>query len=479
MRKIFLIGIIFSIALSQEPSAFNSGGSASEKSETKLINEKLFNLSAKIDSLDESQEGLKSVFDGQIQRIQDVANKINTMQSENNTVMTDIRNHVDTNFALQNENIENLKKSITALSELLAKNNAYLKEEIQGLKNEMHDLMSKETSKQENSITSNNIKDSNPTQKTDKQAPQNDKENNKQSKNGENKENLKQENLIASNNNPKDTGPNKQASQNEKQSEKQSENKENKENKENPKQENPIASNNTKDFNPTQKTDKQTPQNDKQSNKQNEKQSEKQDKKQNKNNESIASVDSKQDLENTIALNSKQDNSQDDNKNANADKAPKMQDDSKLVAKDKKESPKEKKDTQDTQREKILEELKNKELALVFKEGEEYLKAKKYELANEYLQFAVKGHYKPARGNYLLGEIAFAQKHYQDAIYYYKVSATRYDKADYMPNLMLNSAKSFINIKEKQNAKRFLETLIQLYPEAKEAEESKKILSNL
>ncbi|WP_301008927.1 tetratricopeptide repeat protein, partial [Helicobacter sp. UBA3407] len=76
----------------------------------------------------------------------------------------------------------------------------------------------------------------------------------------------------------------------------------------------------------------------------------------------------------------------------------------------------------------------------------------------------IKGNYKPARGNYLLGEVAFAQKRYEDAIYYYKTSATRYDKADYMPRLMLNSAKSFNAIKEKENAKRFLETLISLYP---------------
>ncbi|TLE14851.1 tetratricopeptide repeat protein [Helicobacter apodemus] len=368
--------MIFTIAFSQEPSAFNSGGSLDAKNEAKLMNEKLFNLSTKIDTLDESQEGLKSVFEGQIQRIQEVTNKIHTMQSENNAAMANIRNHVDSNFALQNENIENLKKSITALSEILAKNNTQLKEEIQSLKDEIYDLIPQQTAKQKQLLaTKNNQKDSNPIQKAEKQVIQEDKQN-----------------------------------------------------------------------------------------------------------ENIANLDSKKDLKKQPILEDKQDNNnskQDDNgENVNTDKERKAENE--LVAKNEQETPKEEnKETQDTQKAKALEELKNKELALVFKEAEEYLNAKDYELANEYLQFAVKGHYKPARGNYLLGEIAFTQKRYQDAIYYYKVSATRYDKADYIPNLMLNSAKSFIEIKEKDNAKRFLDTLIELYPETKEAEESKKILLNL
>ena len=85
--------------------------------------------------------------------------------------------------------------------------------------------------------------------------------------------------------------------------------------------------------------------------------------------------------------------------------------------------------------------------------------------------------HKPAKGNYLLGEIAFEQKRYEDAIYYYKTSATRYDKADYMPRLMLNSAKSFEAINEKDNAKKFLETLVKLYPKSQEAKEAKTLLN--
>ncbi|EEO26634.1 tetratricopeptide repeat protein [Helicobacter winghamensis ATCC BAA-430] len=123
-----------------------------------------------------------------------------------------------------------------------------------------------------------------------------------------------------------------------------------------------------------------------------------------------------------------------------------------------------------------IKDLKKIPLASVFKEGEQFYKDKNYQKADEYLQVAVKGNYKPARGNYLLGEVAFEQKRYEDAIYYYKTSATRYDKADYMPRLMLHSAKSFEALKEKDNAKRFLETLIALYPTSSEAKEAKKLI---
>ena len=115
-------------------------------------------------------------------------------------------------------------------------------------------------------------------------------------------------------------------------------------------------------------------------------------------------------------------------------------------------------------------------MAEFFAEGEKLLEEKKYELADEYLQTAIKGYYKPARGNYLLGEIAFAQGRYEEAIYYYKTSATRYDKADYMPRLMLNSAKSFEKINDKENAKKFLESLIALYQDSNEAKEAGNLL---
>jgi TolA-binding protein len=71
------------------------------------------------------------------------------------------------------------------------------------------------------------------------------------------------------------------------------------------------------------------------------------------------------------------------------------------------------------------------------------------------------------------------RKKYDVAISYYKKSAILNDKAAYMPTLLLHSAISFENIKDKENAKSFYGTLIELYPSSEEASTAKKNLSKL
>ncbi len=112
----------------------------------------------------------------------------------------------------------------------------------------------------------------------------------------------------------------------------------------------------------------------------------------------------------------------------------------------------------------------------VYKEATEFLEQGKLSDAKARLEWTAKNQYKPASSNYLLGEIAFREKRYKDAIYYYKESATMYDKADYMPRLLLNSAKSFTQTGDKENSKRFLESIVSLYPDSSEAKEAKKLL---
>lgn len=113
----------------------------------------------------------------------------------------------------------------------------------------------------------------------------------------------------------------------------------------------------------------------------------------------------------------------------------------------------------------------------LYKEAGELLEKGKLAEAKKRLEWTAKNRYKPASSHYLLGEIAFKEKRYKDAIYYYKESATLYDKASYMPTLLLHSAQSFTKIGEKENATRFLESLIALYPESKEAAQAQKLLS--
>lgn len=87
--------------------------------------------------------------------------------------------------------------------------------------------------------------------------------------------------------------------------------------------------------------------------------------------------------------------------------------------------------------------------------------------------------YKPAESNFYLGEICYYRKQYSDAIAYFKKSAMLYEKASYMPQLLLHSAVSFENIKDKENAVSFYSTLVSAYPNTAEAQTAKKSLSKL
>ncbi len=87
--------------------------------------------------------------------------------------------------------------------------------------------------------------------------------------------------------------------------------------------------------------------------------------------------------------------------------------------------------------------------------------------------------YKPAISNFYLGEIWFYRKKYDDAIRYFKTSAMLYDKASYMPKLLLHSAISFEKTKDFSNAANFYTSLIDLYPNSNEAKIAVKNLSNI
>jgi TolA-binding protein len=87
--------------------------------------------------------------------------------------------------------------------------------------------------------------------------------------------------------------------------------------------------------------------------------------------------------------------------------------------------------------------------------------------------------YKPATSNYYLGEINYYRKKYADAISYFKTSAMLYDKSSYMPKLLLHSAISFEKIKDFSNAANFYSSLIDIYPDSREAKTATKNLSNI
>ena len=105
--------------------------------------------------------------------------------------------------------------------------------------------------------------------------------------------------------------------------------------------------------------------------------------------------------------------------------------------------------------------------------------AKNYNSAIPKYEKLVEVNYKPAESNFYLGEMWYMRKKYDLAISHFKKSAVLYDKAAYMPTLLLHSAISFENIKDKDNAKSFYSTLIDLYPTSSEAKIAKKNLTKL
>ena len=58
----------------------------------------------------------------------------------------------------------------------------------------------------------------------------------------------------------------------------------------------------------------------------------------------------------------------------------------------------------------------------------------------------IAANYKPATNNYYLGEIWYYRKKYADAIRHFKTSAMLYDKASYMPKLLLHSRITSYNV---------------------------------
>ncbi|WP_457595093.1 tetratricopeptide repeat protein [Hydrogenimonas sp.] len=124
-------------------------------------------------------------------------------------------------------------------------------------------------------------------------------------------------------------------------------------------------------------------------------------------------------------------------------------------------------------------DLSTKPNAEIFKEAKKLFRKKAYGDAKRYFAYLIKNHYKPATSNYYLGEIAYREGRYKDAIAYYKRSASLYDKSSFMPTLLLHTAISLQRIGDKKQAREFYESLIGLYPESKAAAVAKKSLDKL
>lgn len=99
--------------------------------------------------------------------------------------------------------------------------------------------------------------------------------------------------------------------------------------------------------------------------------------------------------------------------------------------------------------------------------------AKRYQEAQEKFSYLVDKKHKPAQCNYYLGQIAFENKDYDNALYYYKQSNELYKKANvkspYMATILLNSGLSLKNQGKNEEAQVFFKALKDSYPDSAEA----------
>ncbi len=122
--------------------------------------------------------------------------------------------------------------------------------------------------------------------------------------------------------------------------------------------------------------------------------------------------------------------------------------------------------------------VKEKKLtsAELYKKALRYFRKHKYADAEVLFLELLNKKYRPARVNFYLGEANYYQKKYKDAIVFYKKSIELYDKASYIPTLLLHTGISFKKIGDTENAEKIFNALIANYPKSKEAKIAKKYL---
>lgn len=121
-------------------------------------------------------------------------------------------------------------------------------------------------------------------------------------------------------------------------------------------------------------------------------------------------------------------------------------------------------------------DLSNAEIA---QKAQSLFDKKLYTKAIKHYKYLIQNHYKPAYGNYMLGEMYFKRKNYADAIAYFKTSASLYKKASYMPTLLLHSAISMEKTGDIKHAKAFYSAILSKYPDSVEAVQANENLANL
>jgi len=142
-----------------------------------------------------------------------------------------------------------------------------------------------------------------------------------------------------------------------------------------------------------------------------------------------------------------------------------------LLAKELKTAPKSKQaDSKETK------ELSNADLE---KKAKQLYDKKNYKESIAIYKELIDKNYKPANAHYMAGEIEYYSNNYDEAIAYFKKSATLHDKATYMPTLLLHTAMSMEKTGDKKSSRMFYDAVVSQYPQSSQADIAKKKLSSL
>ncbi|MDD5717813.1 MAG: hypothetical protein PHW64_08455 [Sulfuricurvum sp.] len=112
-------------------------------------------------------------------------------------------------------------------------------------------------------------------------------------------------------------------------------------------------------------------------------------------------------------------------------------------------------------------------------EAKRLFEQKKYAEAQAYYQKMIRNKYKLPESYYMIGETLFERQSYKEAILYFKDSASRNEKAGYMPTLLLHSAMAMERTGDIAMAKTFYQATISKYNGSGAAKEAAAYLAKL
>lgn len=104
---------------------------------------------------------------------------------------------------------------------------------------------------------------------------------------------------------------------------------------------------------------------------------------------------------------------------------------------------------------------------------------KKYPEAQIYFEKMVQKKYKLSESLFMIGETLFERQSYKEAVSYYKDSASRNEKALFMPTLLLHSGISMEKTGDNATAKAFYQATVSKYAGSGAAKEAQEHLSKL